>query len=56
MLHLIEVKVAKQDRSAADELFRRFQAMVASERAPKRIESTFREDIDRVTRLLQGGN
>lgn len=56
MLHLIEVKLAKQDRSAADELFRRFQAMVASERAPKRIESTFREDIDRVTRLLQGGN
>jgi tetratricopeptide (TPR) repeat protein len=47
-IHLIEVKLAKNDRAGADALRRDLQTLINNELAPKRIEDAYREDIDRV--------
>ncbi len=53
-IHLIEAKLAKGDRSAADELFRDLQRLIDSEPEPKRIQVNYREEIDRVRAKVQG--
>lgn len=54
-IHLIEVKLKKNDRSAADQLMRELRSLIEREPQPKRIEQVYRDDIDRVQKALTGG-